>query len=132
MLRDFSLRDFDVSLNTVESYTNESSFGKIGLCETVNKQKCTHLGMFLASAVQNSNLNTSDMTPNTPKVDTVNTADHIINNNIKNGMTINNTINVEGSADQKTISMLDSKLVDFGRTIFNDLTNAAAQIYSTV
>ena len=50
MLRDFSLRDFGASLNTVESYTNESSQGKIGLCETVNKQKCTHLGMFLASA----------------------------------------------------------------------------------
>ena len=49
MLRDFSLRDFGVSLNTVESYTNESSQGEIGLCETVNKQKCTHLGMFLAS-----------------------------------------------------------------------------------
>ena len=49
MLRDFSLRDFGASLNTVESYTNESSQGKIGLCETVNKQKCTHLGMFLAS-----------------------------------------------------------------------------------
>ena len=50
MLRDFSLRDFGASLNTVESYTNESSQGKIGLCETVNKQKCTHLGIFLASA----------------------------------------------------------------------------------
>ena len=49
MLRDFSLRDFGASLNTVESYTNESSQGKIGLCETANKQKCTHLGMFLAS-----------------------------------------------------------------------------------
>ena len=49
MLRDLSLRDFGASLNTVESYTNESSQGKIGLCETVNKQKCTHLGMFLAS-----------------------------------------------------------------------------------
>ena len=49
MLRDFSLRDFGASLNTVESYTNESSQGKIGLCKTVNKQKCTHLGMFLAS-----------------------------------------------------------------------------------
>ena len=49
MLRDFSLRDFGASLNTVESYTNESSQDKIGLCETVNKQKCTHLGMFLAS-----------------------------------------------------------------------------------
>ena len=49
MLRDFSLRDFGASLNTVESYTNESSQGKIELCETVNKQKCTHLGMFLAS-----------------------------------------------------------------------------------
>lgn len=49
MLRDFSLRDFGASLNTAESYTNESSQGKIGLCETVNKQKCTHLGMFLAS-----------------------------------------------------------------------------------
>ena len=46
MLKDFSLRDFGASLNTVESYTNESSQGKIGLCETVNKQKCTHLGMF--------------------------------------------------------------------------------------
>ena len=43
--------DFGASLNTVESYTNESSQGKIGLCETVNKQKCTHLGMFLASAM---------------------------------------------------------------------------------
>ena len=51
MLRDFSLRDFGASLNTVESYTNESSQGKIGLCETVNKQKCTHLGMFLASDI---------------------------------------------------------------------------------
>lgn len=50
MLRDFSLRDFGASLNTVEGYTNESSQGKIGLCETANKQKCTHLGMFLASA----------------------------------------------------------------------------------
>ena len=49
ILRDISLRDFGASLNTVESYTNESSQGKIGLCETVNKQKCTHLGMFLAS-----------------------------------------------------------------------------------
>ena len=49
MLRDFSLRDFGASLNTVESYTNESSQGKIGFSETVNKQKCTHLGMFLAS-----------------------------------------------------------------------------------
>ena len=49
MLRDFSLRDFGASLNTVESYTNESSQGKIGLYETVSKQKCTHLGMFLAS-----------------------------------------------------------------------------------
>ena len=49
MLRDFSLRDFGASLNTVESYTNESSQGKIGLYEAVNKQKCTHLGMFLAS-----------------------------------------------------------------------------------
>lgn len=49
MLRDFSLRDFGASLNTVESYTNESSQGKIGLCETANKQKCTHLGIFLAS-----------------------------------------------------------------------------------
>ena len=49
MLRDFSLRDFGASLNAVESYTNESSQGKIGLCETVNKQKCTHLGIFLAS-----------------------------------------------------------------------------------
>jgi len=48
-LRDFSLRDFGASLNTVESYTNEISQGKIGLCETANKQKCTHLGMFLAS-----------------------------------------------------------------------------------
>ena len=54
MLRDFSLRDFGASLNTVESYTNESSQGKIGLCETVNKQKCTHLGMFLASVVYSS------------------------------------------------------------------------------
>ena len=53
MLRDFSLRDFGASLNTVESYTNESSQGKIGLCETVNKQKCTHLGMFLASGDYN-------------------------------------------------------------------------------
>ena len=53
MLRDFSLRDFGASLNTVESYTNESSQGKIGLCETANKQKCTHLGMFLASAFKN-------------------------------------------------------------------------------
>lgn len=51
MLRDFSLRDFGASLNTVESYTNESSQGKIGLYEAVNKQKCTHLGMFLASAI---------------------------------------------------------------------------------
>ena len=50
ILRDISLRDFGASLNTVESYTNESSQGKIGLCETVNKQKCTRLGMFLASA----------------------------------------------------------------------------------
>ena len=49
ILRDISLRDFGASLNAVESYTNESSYGKIGLCETVNKQKCTHLGMFLAS-----------------------------------------------------------------------------------
>lgn len=49
ILRDISLRDFGASLNTVEGYTNESSQGKIGLCETVNKQKCTHLGMFLAS-----------------------------------------------------------------------------------
>ena len=49
MLRGFSLRDFGASLNTVESHTNESSQGKIGLYETVNKQKCTHLGMFLAS-----------------------------------------------------------------------------------
>lgn len=49
MLRDFSLRDFGASLNTVESRTNESSQGKIGLYEAVNKQKCTHLGMFLAS-----------------------------------------------------------------------------------
>ena len=49
MLRDFSLRDFGASLNTVESYTNESSQGKIGLYETVSKQKRTHLGMFLAS-----------------------------------------------------------------------------------
>ena len=49
MLRGFSLRDFGASLNTVESYTNESSQGKIGLYEAVNKQKCTHLGMFLAS-----------------------------------------------------------------------------------
>lgn len=49
MLRDFSLRDFGASLNTAESYTNESSQGKIGLYETVSKQKCTHLGMFLAS-----------------------------------------------------------------------------------
>ena len=49
MLRDFSLRDFGASLNAVESYTNESSQGKIGLYEAVNKQKCTHLGMFLAS-----------------------------------------------------------------------------------
>lgn len=48
-MRDFSLRDFGASLNTVESYTNESSQGKIGLYEAVNKQKCTHLGMFLAS-----------------------------------------------------------------------------------
>ena len=55
MLRDFSLRDFGASLNTVESYTNESSQGKIGLCETVNKQKCTHLGMFLASEVTREN-----------------------------------------------------------------------------
>ena len=51
ILRDISLRDFGASLNTVESHTNESSQGKIGLCETVNKQKCTHLGMFLASAM---------------------------------------------------------------------------------
>ena len=51
MLRGFSLRDFGASLNTVESYTNESSYGKIGLYEAVNKQKCIHLGMFLASAV---------------------------------------------------------------------------------
>ena len=51
ILRDISLRDFGASLNTVESYTNESSQGKIGLCETVNKQKCTHLGMFLASDI---------------------------------------------------------------------------------
>lgn len=51
MLRDFSLRDFGASLNTVEGYTNESSSGKIGLCETANKQKCTHLGMFLASGL---------------------------------------------------------------------------------
>ena len=49
ILRDISLRDFGASLNTAESHTNESSQGKIGLCETVNKQKCTHLGMFLAS-----------------------------------------------------------------------------------
>lgn len=49
MLRDFSLRDFGASLNAVESYTNESSQGEIGFSETVNKQKCTHLGMFLAS-----------------------------------------------------------------------------------
>ena len=49
ILRDISLRDFGASLNTVESHTNESSQGKIGLCETANKQKCTHLGMFLAS-----------------------------------------------------------------------------------
>lgn len=54
MLRDFSLRDFGASLNTVESYTNESSQGKIGLYETVSKQKCTHLGMFLASVVYSS------------------------------------------------------------------------------
>ena len=49
ILRDISLRDFGASLNTVEGYTNESSQGKIGLCEAVNKQKCTHLGIFLAS-----------------------------------------------------------------------------------
>ena len=54
MLRDFSLRDFGASLNTVESYTNESSQGKIGLCETANKQKRTHLGMFLASEKKTS------------------------------------------------------------------------------
>lgn len=48
-MRDFSLRDFGASLNTAESYTNEISYGKIGLYETVNKQKCTRLGMFLAS-----------------------------------------------------------------------------------
>ena len=49
ILRDISLRDFGASLNTVESYTDESSQGKIELCETVNKQKCTHLGMLLSS-----------------------------------------------------------------------------------
>ena len=49
ILRDISLRDFGASLNTVESHTNESSQGKIGLCEPANKQKCTHLGIFLAS-----------------------------------------------------------------------------------
>ena len=49
-MRDFSLRDFDASLNTVESYINESSYGEIGLYEAVNKQKCIHLDMFLASA----------------------------------------------------------------------------------
>ena len=49
ILRDISLRDFGASLNTAESHTNESSQGKLGLCETVNKQKRTHLGMFLAS-----------------------------------------------------------------------------------
>ena len=58
MLRGFSLRDFGASLNTAESHTNESSQGKIGLCETVNKQKCTHLGMFLASDLSCYNLNT--------------------------------------------------------------------------
>lgn len=41
MLRDFSLRDFGASLNAVESYTNESSQGEIGLCETANKQTYT-------------------------------------------------------------------------------------------
>lgn len=33
--------DFDVSLNAVECYTNESSFGKIGYYEAVNKQEYT-------------------------------------------------------------------------------------------
>ena len=61
MLRDFSLRDFGASLNTVESYTNESSQGKIGLCETVNKQKCTHLGMFLASVIVRGMLHTDNV-----------------------------------------------------------------------
>ena len=61
MLRDFSLRDFGASLNTVESYTNESSQGKIGLCETVNKQKCTHLGMFLASVIVRGMLHTGNV-----------------------------------------------------------------------
>lgn len=68
MLRGFSLRDFGASLNTAESYTNESSQGKIGLCETANKQKCTHLGMFLASAKLtigfNSTVSLSDLTTN--------------------------------------------------------------------
>ena len=62
MLRDFSLRDFGASLNAVESYTNESSQGKIGLCETVNKQKCTHLGIFLASVVSINGYHTHNNT----------------------------------------------------------------------
>ena len=61
ILRDISLRDFGASLNTVESYTNESSQGKIGLCETVNKQKCTHLGMFLASVIVRGMLHTDNV-----------------------------------------------------------------------
>lgn len=36
ILRDISLRDFGASLNTVESYTNESSQGKIGHYEEVS------------------------------------------------------------------------------------------------
>ena len=71
MLRGFSLRDFGASLNTVESYTNESSQGKIGLCETVNKQKCTHLGMFLASVMDDIRAKFLEL-PTEPKRDETN------------------------------------------------------------
>ena len=48
-MRDFSLRDFVVSLNTVECYTNESSFGKIGHYKTVNKIKFITFYKFYAT-----------------------------------------------------------------------------------
>lgn len=37
MLRGFGLRDFGVSLNAMECYTTQSSLGKIGHNEVVNK-----------------------------------------------------------------------------------------------
>lgn len=136
ILRDISLRDFGASLNTVESHTNESSQGEIGLCETVNKQKCTHLGMFLASAllkgttfekfagnIQSGALNATLNT--TPKI-----ADDIVKGSMVNNYTVNNNPTITNNITNN-ISGVGMSSEEVANEIVTTCNSAIGQAFST-